>query len=164
GTLTSIYYTQDSGSGVIQYGTMVYASDGYLYGGSFVKGTYNWGKLFRVDTNGNYTQLVNFNGTNGGNPWGALIQGVDGNIYGTTVGGGASFTGMSPGGTVNGYGTIFRLTTNGVFTTLFSFGFTNGANPYAGLVQGRDGNFYGVCRNGGVGDSTNGTIFKMTPD
>src|SRR5215467_15341216 len=61
-----------------------------------------------------------------------LILGKDGNLYGTTRGGG-------PGG----HGTIFRFTTNGVLTTLYSFSGANaGSTPYAPPVQGSDGNFY----------------------
>ena len=64
-----------------------------------------------------------------------LVQGIDGNFYGTTVGGGA-----------NQFGTVFKITPTGTFTVLHSFNTTDGANPRSALVQGRDGNFYGQPR------------------
>ena len=77
--------------------------------------------------------LYSFNGPDGGDPSAALVQGADGNFYGTTTYGGTY-----------GEGTVFRMTTNGTLTTLLSFNYSNGAYPYAGLVQGADGNFYGT--------------------
>ena len=72
--------------------------------------------------------------TNGANPQAGLVQGSDGNFYGTT-----------PSGGTNGDGTVFKITTNGALTSLYSFtGGNDGANPVAGLVQGSDGNFYGT--------------------
>jgi uncharacterized repeat protein (TIGR03803 family) len=67
------------------------------------------------------------------NPYAGLIQGTDGNLYGTTTGG------------PYGYGAIFRIDTNGsTFTTLHSFAGSDGAEPFAGLIQGTDGNLYGT--------------------
>jgi uncharacterized repeat protein (TIGR03803 family) len=81
-----------------------------------------------------------------------LVQGTNGNLYGTTSSGGAS-----------GYGTVFRITTNGTLTTLVSFDYnSNGADPYAGLVQGSDGNFYGTTEYGGANGM--GIAFRMTSD
>ena len=59
-----------------------------------------------------------------------------------------------------GYGTVFKVTTNGTLTTLVSFNGTNGANPYAALTLGNDGNFYGTTSEGG--SSGYGTVFKVT--
>ena len=88
------------------------------------------------------TTLVEFtgyaNGYIGKYPSAGLVQGIDGNFYGTTAGGGAS----------DGMGTVFKLTPGGVLTTLVEFTGTAGSNkggyPIAGLVQGSDGNFYGT--------------------
>ena len=71
------------------------------------------------------------------NPYAGLVQGTDGNFYGTTSEGGA-----------NGYGTVFKITPSGTLTTLHSFDVTDGAYPYAGLVQATDGNFYGTTSRG----------------
>ena len=106
------------------------------------------------------TTLVNFAGANGANPQSSLIQGTDGNFYGTTPDGGdlskcSSF----------GCGTVFKITPGGTLTTLYSFcaqtNCTDGADPLGGLVQATDGNFYGTTSAGGTrGD---GTVFKITP-
>lgn len=94
--------------------------------------------------------LVTFYGTNGVQPYAAMILAGDGNFYGTTSAGGAY-----------GQGTVFRLTPSGVLTTLASLNGTNGAAPLAGLVQGIDGNFYGTASAGGTNGG--GTLFMVTP-
>jgi uncharacterized repeat protein (TIGR03803 family) len=109
-----------------------------------------------------FSTLVDFNGTNGQEPLGTLIQGSDGNLYGTTYAGGA-----------NGYGSIYKMTPTGTLTTIYSFcsetGCTDGANPAAALVLGSDGNFYGTTWAGGVFEpmpnpsAYGGTVFRITP-
>lgn len=98
------------------------------------------------------TTLHSFNGGDGRSPEAALVQGSDGNFYGTTVLGGA-----------HSKGTAFKIDAAGSLTTLHSFsGPTgDGALPFAGLVQGSDGNFYGTTASGGV--LFQGTVFRMTP-
>jgi len=100
------------------------------------------------------TTLASFNGTNGSEPISALVQGSDGNFYGTTIYGG-----------VNNRGTIFKVTPSGTLTNLYNFcpqlPCNDGWQPYTGLVQGSDGNFYGVASRGGPTD--HGTIFRITP-
>jgi uncharacterized repeat protein (TIGR03803 family) len=104
------------------------------------------------------TTLVSFTGTNGvalGHaPESLLVQGRDGSFYGTTLEGG---TNGAPG---YGYGTVFKVTTDGTLTTLVSFNNTNGAYPQAGLLPASDGNFYGSTTQGTNGI---GTLFQMTP-
>ena len=106
------------------------------------------------------TTLASFAGSNGANPQSTLIQGIDGNLYGTTYNGGAN-NNCADGGC----GTVFKVTTGGMLTTLYSFcpqkGCPDGANPYAGLVQGSDGNFYGIATGGGAKQF--GAVFKITP-
>ena len=80
------------------------------------------------------TTFVNFNGTDGAATESPVIQASDGNFYGTTYGG---------GGGSRAYGTVFKVTPDGVLTTLHSFSLTDGADPIGGLVEGNDGNFYG---------------------
>jgi uncharacterized repeat protein (TIGR03803 family) len=102
-----------------------------------------------------FTTLLTFDSTDGANPYQKLIQGTDGNLYGTTADGGA-----------NAAGTVFKITTGGALTTLYSFcsqggtGCTDGEDPNAALVQGTDGNFYGTTYGGGA--SGDGTVFKIT--
>src|SRR5580704_3164655 len=100
-----------------------------------------------------FTTLVNFNGTNGFSPYfESLVQGIDGNLYGTTAYGGA-----------NGDGTVFKVSETGTLTTLHSFaGYpTDGQTPYGGLVLATNGNFYGTTTAGGT--SGFGTVFEITP-
>jgi uncharacterized repeat protein (TIGR03803 family) len=100
------------------------------------------------------TTLVSFTGSNGSDPlFAPLLQGTDGNLYGTTSGGGA-----------HGHGTVFKVTTAGALKTLYSFcaksGCADGSAPYAGLIQAKDGNFYGTTEAGGSNNA--GTVFKIT--
>ena len=96
---------------------------------------------------GYFSSLHSFTGGTGGfNPYAGLIQGNNSILYGTTLNGGTA-----------GYGAIFAMTTGGSFSLLHSF--TNGvegAGPYAGLVQGSDGNFYGANFQGGTGSFRHG--------
>jgi uncharacterized repeat protein (TIGR03803 family) len=83
-----------------------------------------------------FTTLHSFDGTDGSNPVGALVQATDGNLYGTTSGGGA-----------NADGTVFRITPSGTLTTLHSFDNTDGRNPNA-LIQDTSGTLYGTTARG----------------
>jgi uncharacterized repeat protein (TIGR03803 family) len=138
-------------------GGLVLGLDGAFYGTTGAGGTSGKGTVFRVTTNGALTTLCSFNSTNGANPYGELVRGDDGNFYGTTQIGGSN-TSQSPYGT--GFGTVFRVTPLGELTSLASFQNTNGANPWAGLAKGSDGNFYGTTSAGG--DLNDGTLFQLT--
>ena len=82
------------------------------------------------------------------NPQAGLVQGSDGYFYGTTAYGGSNFVPF-PG--AHGAGTVFKISTNGVLTSLYLFtGRNDGASPEAGLVQGSDGDFYGTTFEGGT--------------
>jgi uncharacterized repeat protein (TIGR03803 family) len=126
------------------------ASDGNFYGASFQGGSASFGTLFRMTSTGALTPLYSFGGgADGGNPLASLLQGTDGNLYGTA----------STGGT-NGLGTVFSLTTNGVFTPLWSFHSSDGSQPVGSLVPGSDGKLYGITCAGGANDL--GTVFSLT--
>jgi uncharacterized repeat protein (TIGR03803 family) len=111
-----------------------------------------------------FTTLVGFDGANGGNPEAGLVQGRDGNFYGTTPLGGLR---DCQNGQNDGCGTVFKITTTGALTTVHKFctynnrnGCVGGYFPYAELVLATDGSFYGDTSGGGrYGD---GTIFKIT--
>jgi uncharacterized repeat protein (TIGR03803 family) len=115
-----------------------------------------------------FKTLFNFNGTDGAGPRGSLEQGLDGNFYGTTSGGGPG-TGIfcSDGGC----GTVFKLTPAGKETVLYNFcsqsDCTDGIGPTGNLVLATDGNFYGMTATGGLADcvagSGCGTLFEITP-
>src|SRR5260370_27974975 len=126
-----------------------------------------------------FTTLLSFDGTDGSGPTGVLVQGIDGNLYGTTSGtvfkislGGTltvlhtfgscaalvqatdgNFYGTTRGGGANGYGTIFKISPRGAVTTLHSFAVTDSVYPCAALVQASDGNFYGTTSYGGANNS-----------
>jgi len=87
-------------------------------------------------------------GTDGSQPYGGLIQGSDGNYYGTTESGGGS-----------GLGTVYSITAAGTLTTVYNFGGSDGANPKAGVIQGSDGFLYGTTSASGTGGA--GTVFKV---
>jgi len=123
--------------------------DGNFYGTTYSGGANGYGTIFKITANGLLTTLHSFDGTDGANPYAALIQGTDGNFYGTTLSGGS-----------NGVGTVFKVTPGGIFSTLHSFVSTDGSNPNGALVQATDGNFYGATEYGGANGG--GTVFKMS--
>jgi uncharacterized repeat protein (TIGR03803 family) len=137
------------------------ASDGMLYGTTGVGGTSGSGTVFRMNTDGTaYAVLHNFCYCSigigfvfdGSDPASALLRARDGALYGVTVAGGGSNTSA---------GTVFRLTTDGVYTVLYRFASGgDGAHPTAELVQGSDGGLYGTTELGG--DSGVGTVFRLS--
>jgi uncharacterized repeat protein (TIGR03803 family) len=169
GALTTLHSFTGGTDGAYPAAGLVQGSDGYFYGTTGYGGTNRfYGTVFKISANGALTTLYSFgsiigwlgNGftiaLDGANPAAGLVQGSDGNFYGTTKGGGTS--GLS----ITGFGTVFKISTNGALTTLYAFGTLTDANrqpldglfPGAALLQGSDGNFYGT---------TSATVFQMTP-
>jgi len=149
GTLTTLYsFTGINDGGNPQAG-LVPGSDGTFYGTTgLIRGPCNdcvkggpitsFGTVFKISTNGALITLYSFTGGNdGANPSGGLVQGSDGNFYGTTA------------------STVFQITPTGVLTTLDS-----GLAGPSSLVQGSDGSFYGTTSAGGAGGA--GTVFRLT--
>jgi uncharacterized repeat protein (TIGR03803 family) len=132
------------GTNGIFYGTTVYGGDFSLNAGSGL------GTVFKMSSTGQLTTLAYFRSGNGSYCISGLLQGSDGNFYGTTAGGGAG-----------GGGTVFKLSPTNLLTTLVSFNGANGNSPQAPLIQGSDGSFYGTTTYGGPGGG--GTVFKLTP-
>ncbi len=133
---------------------LLQARDSSFYGVSQVRGVYNHGAVYSVSTNGTQTTVASFtNGIGLPLPWGALIEGTDGNFYGTRDG----------GYDISSYGSVYRASRGGTWTTIATFALTNGATPQCGLVQGRDGMLYGTAEGGGpIGASGYGTIFRVS--
>jgi len=146
--------------GISPMAPLVQGNDGNFYGTANQGGSgasHTFGVVFCVATNGAYTNLVSFTGANGADPWfSGLVLGADGNFYGTTRLGGATY---NPSANNLGDGTIFRVATNGTFTTLVSFNGANGQEPFSGVVLGKDGNLYGTTSQGG--QSGYGTVFQL---
>src|ERR1019366_4013422 len=97
---------------------LVQATDGNFYGTTFYGGTQGFGTVFKITPSGTLTTLNSFAGyqTDGANPHAGLVQGTDGNFYGTTEDGGRNYD-----------GTVFKITPAGTLTTLHSFDGSDGA-------------------------------------
>ena len=143
-------------------------ADGNIYGTTKEGGLRGSGAVVGVDSNGVSTPLYEFSANYDGlSPEAGLLLGADGNYYGTTTAAGvSSVDGLSGVFQQMWAGTVFRLTTNGVLTTLYAFTTTNdGAVPASALIQGSDGNFYGTTTGyyfGGITASP-GTVFALVP-
>src|SRR5438105_191846 len=150
-TLTTLH-SFNGGDGRSPEAALVQGSDGNFYGTTLLGGAHLKGTVFKIDPTGSLTTLHSFSGSpgDGAVPFAGLVQGSDGNFYGTTASGGAFFQ-----------GTVFRMTPSGAITVLHSFNsfFSEGAVPFAALVQGCDGNFYGTTALGGA--HFKGTVFKI---
>jgi uncharacterized repeat protein (TIGR03803 family) len=151
GALTTLHYFSGGSDGGNPYSALVQGSDGDFYGTTSAGGITTNGTIFKISPGGVFTNLYLFTGgTDGADPRAGLTLGVDGNFYGVS----------SAGGT-NGYGTLFEVSPEGKFSSLYSFtGGDDGANPQAGLVLGSDGNLYGMTTQGGAGG--NGVVFRLT--
>ncbi len=159
GDLTLLHaFPASATDGALPEAIMIQGTDGNFYGTTTVGGANDEanlgdGTIFKITPSGTVTILHSFNAsstTDGAYPQAGLVQGTDGNFYGT----------VSTGGKY-GYGAVFKITPGGAFSLLYSFTGTgsDGAQPFAGLVQGSDGSFYGCTYEGGAGY---GTIYKVT--
>jgi uncharacterized repeat protein (TIGR03803 family) len=150
-------FDSDNGSEP-QYGSLVQATNGNYYGTTYFGGPKDRGVVFEVTPSGELTDIHNFCSrsecADGKAPWSGPVLGTDGNLYGTTTGGGTNNKGS---------GTIYRITPGGELTTLYNFCQTmpcnDGIAPMA-LMQASNGNFYGVAFTDGV--HNHGTIFELS--
>jgi uncharacterized repeat protein (TIGR03803 family) len=148
--------------GVLPEGELIQGSDGELYGTVTNGGDHSGGLVFKITLAGVFTKLYSFcsqpNCADGLHPSAGLVEASNGLFYGTTLGAGA-----------NGGGTIFRISSSGKLSTMYSFcaqpSCADGANPQTSLIQATDGNFYGATNSGGLIDGTCptgcGTAFRI---
>jgi uncharacterized repeat protein (TIGR03803 family) len=154
GKLTTLHNFHSIPDGEIPSG-LVQASNGNLYGTTFSGGD-GGGTVFSITLGGALTTLYTFCAQSGcpdgANPQHGVVPATDGNLYGTTQGGGVHYG-----------GTVFKITPSGTLTTLYSFceqsGCSDGEMP-VGLVQATDGNFYGTTYTGGA--NGDGTVFSLS--
>ena len=164
GQFTTLYSFYDAGAGALVQG-----SDGYFYGVTQFGGDNSAGSIFQfipAQDGGQFNPLYSF--MPAFDLWGdqvpigvnPLVQGRDGNFYGTTQYGGDNF-GNGSGG--QGDGTLFRIDSNGNFTTLYSFDENefDGFGPIGALVQRSNGDFCGITSSGGANGK--GTLFDFVP-
>jgi uncharacterized repeat protein (TIGR03803 family) len=172
GTLTTLYSfcAQDSGcpDGAQPLAGLVQATNGDFYGTTSTGGANNSGTVFKITPSGALTTLYSFCSlsgcADGAAPYAGLVQGTDGDFYGTTIAGGTNCAAAS-----SGCGTVFKITPSGALTTLYSFcpqpGCTDGSNPDAGLIQATNGTFYGTTDGGGTSTACSfgcGTVFSLS--
>jgi uncharacterized repeat protein (TIGR03803 family) len=159
GSDTVLYSFQGGSDGIYPDGSLLRDSAGNLYGTTYqggIQGANGYGTVFKLAPDGTETVLYAFEGVpnDGANPNAGLIKDSAGNLYSTTEAAGS------------GAGTVFELAPNGTETVLYFFcsqiNCTDGAFPYAGLIEDSAGNFYSTTGEGGAYDS--GTVFKLAPD
>jgi uncharacterized repeat protein (TIGR03803 family) len=152
GVETVLYSFLGQGDGADPQSAPIQAANGLFYGTASADGdSDNEGTAYSITSAGAFTLLHKFDATTEGYTIQAgLVQGTDGNFYGTTMYGGT-----------NGDGTIFKMTPTGTVTVLHNFAGTDGSKGCCSLVQASDGNFYGVAQAGGTFGY--GVIYKITP-
>jgi len=155
-TFTSLASFDESNGAYPGGATLIQATDGNFYGTVGKGGVNGDGTAFKITPSGALSTLYSFcslaNCTDGSIPGGGLIQGTDGNFYGVTVFGGAF-----------GYGTVYKMTADGLVTTLHSFANAgDGVNPVGALVQS-NGSFYGITQYYTAAANEQGTVYRITP-
>jgi uncharacterized repeat protein (TIGR03803 family) len=134
-------------------GSLMQASDGKLYGMTFLGGIQDNGVLFQYDpATSVYTKKIDFNGVNGVTPYGSLMQATDGQLYGVAKGGGT-----------NSMGVMFQYNpaTSSLIKKVDFAGASNGMFPLGSLIQASDGNLYGLTNSGGA--YSKGVLFQYNP-
>lgn len=145
-------------------GALVMDKQGNLYGSTWEGGSASGGTVFKVAQSGQETDLHVFTGEGGDGflSMAGIVIDKHRNLYGTTITGGASGSGLS------GYGTVYKVDSSGKETVLYNFaGQADGAYPYASLVLDKEGNLYGTTYEGGdlscQAPYGCGTVFKVDP-
>jgi uncharacterized repeat protein (TIGR03803 family) len=167
GMETVLHDFQGGADGNFPQSSLIVDSSGNLYGTTYYGGSsgcnYGCGTIFKLTPDGTETVLYAFQGgADGKFPVAGVTRDLQGNLYGTAIGGGdlecnAGF----------GCGTVFKLAPDGSFTVLHAFQGADGADPVGGLVADGSGNLYGTAEEGGTVSAICpggcGTVFKLTP-
>jgi len=135
-------------------GGLTLGRDRAFYGTTALGGVSNFGTVFRISRSGELSTLASFSGTNGAMPHGGLAMGPDGSFYGITA---------YRGKMGSSYGSIFRVTTNGVLTTLVALDGVMARNPWGEMTLTSKGEWWGVMFDlmKRSGDGNGGLIFKL---
>jgi len=154
GVLTTLYSFDFYEDGAYPEGALVQAADGDFYGTTMSGGRMDYGPyglgygvIFKITSSGAFTKLYQFALETSGYPHDPLIQGANGNLYGTT----------NAGGTGN-QGVVFEITPGGTYTTLHNFVYYDGEHPDGPVVQAAHGDLYGTTPGPKAGE-----IFQITP-
>jgi uncharacterized repeat protein (TIGR03803 family) len=153
GTMTRLWSfdgTNALNSGAYPDSGLTLGTDGNFYGTTFAGGSAGAGTVFKITASGKITTLHSFNGcSEGSNVYTPLVQGFDGNFYGTASDGGCEV-----------FGTVYKITPSGTLTVIYTFPGTSGLAYPQAITLGTDGNFYGTTlgATGGYG-----AVFKVTP-
>jgi uncharacterized repeat protein (TIGR03803 family) len=155
---------------------LVFDQKGDLYGTTYYGGAYGNGTVFKLTPKGKEAVLYSFcpqggfSCTDGEGPWAGVVFDQKGNLYGTTLKGGAAYNSDCD----FGCGVVFKVSPEGNETVLYSFceqaNCADGAQPYAGVVLDQKGNLYGTTYSGGnnknrICDPAGcGLVFKLTPE
>jgi uncharacterized repeat protein (TIGR03803 family) len=155
-TCVPIYSFNTSTDGYYPAGALTYGSDGNFYGilSNSPENAAGYGVVYQVTPTGKFSIVYNFqNGSDGGNPMGYLLEATDGNFYGAT----------STGGSGASTGTVYKLTPGATFpwviTTEYNLGSLTGTTPSGQLVEGPDGNIYGLLQEGGANSA--GSVYQL---
>jgi uncharacterized repeat protein (TIGR03803 family) len=149
GVLDTLVYF-DITNGGVPNASLTLGRDGYFYGTTVRGGTFDLGTVFKLGTDGAIATLISFDGIQGTHPFGPVTQGLDGCLYGTTASQGSIWTN----------GTIFKVTTNGVLTTLAYLD----VHPAAVVTLASDGNLYGAATDSQLSyslDGSAGSVFRL---
>jgi hypothetical protein len=157
----TVLVTFDVANGFRPFGSLIADANGDLFGTTDQGGIFDEGTVFEIaKTPTAYastpTTLVSFNGTNSENPTGALIADANGDLFGTTAGGGPS----------NDFGTVLEIAKTAAGyastpTTLFAFDLAHGADPFGGLIADANGDLFGTTADGGPSNLNFGTVFEI---
>jgi uncharacterized repeat protein (TIGR03803 family) len=146
-----LYSFANGTDGGLPYSGLVLDGKGNLYGTTSQGGGAGAGTVFKIDPTGKETLLYELaGGRDGIFPMGGLVRDAKGNLWGTTLYGGA-----------NGFGTVFKVNPRGKETLVHSFAMADGDTPWAGLIKDGAGNLYGSAAAGGAFNF--GTVFKIKP-